>query len=76
MKTNAAFGLVRQTEEDLIAQAPKMFNKKRSWDTIAIIIFFADAFEQGIQPETRLNSTDTLRVAPFDDSSIFQRHEF
>ena len=67
MTTNAAFGLVRQSEDDLLAQAPKMFDKKRSWDTIAIIIFYADAFEQGVCPEARLNSTDTLRVTPFDD---------
>ena len=42
--TNAAFDLVRQAEEDLIAQAPKVFNRKRSWDSIAIIVFYADAF--------------------------------
>lgn len=65
--TNAAFDLVRQAEEDILARAPKSFNRKRSWDSIAIIIFYADAFEQGICPEARLNSKDTLRITPFDD---------
>ena len=65
--TNAAFDLVRQAEEDLVAQAPKLFDKKRSYDSIAIIIFYADAFQQGISPEARLNSNETLRITPFDD---------
>ena len=67
MTTNAAFDLVRQAEEDLIAQAPNIFNRKRSWDSIAIIIFYADAFQQGVCPEARLNSNESLRITPFDD---------
>lgn len=65
--TNAAFDLVRQAEEDLIAQAPKLFNRQRSWDSIAIIVFYADAFQQGVCPEARLKSNETLRITPFDD---------
>lgn len=65
--TNAAFDLVRQAEEDLIAQAPDIFDRKRSWDSIAIIIFYADAFERGVCPEARLNSNESLRITPFDD---------
>ena len=65
--TNAAFDLVRVSEEHLIAYAPKLFNGKRSWDSIAIIVFYADAFQQGICPEARLNSRETLRITPFDD---------
>ncbi|KAG8526668.1 uncharacterized protein KY384_008097 [Bacidia gigantensis] len=65
--TNAAFELVRQAEEDLIKQAPKAFNKTRSWDTIAIVIFYADAFERGVCPEGRLGTSETLRITPFDD---------
>ena len=65
--TNAAFDLVRQAEEDLIAQAPNVFNRKRSWDSIAIIVFYADAFQQGVCPEARLNSNESLRITPFDD---------
>ena len=65
--TNAAFNLVRQAEEDLVAQAPKLFDKRRSYDSIAIIVFYADAFQQGISPEARLNSNEILRITPFDD---------
>ena len=65
--TNAAFGLVARAEEKILAIAPNLFNKKRSWDTIAIIIFYADAFEKGICPETRLKSNDTLRITEFDE---------
>lgn len=65
--TNAAFDLVRQAEEDIIAQAPKLFNRKRSWDSIAIIVFYADAFQQGVCPEARLNAKESLRITPFDD---------
>ena len=58
---------MRQAEEDIIAQAPKIFNRERSWDSIAIIIFYADAFQRGVCPEARLNSNETLRITPFDD---------
>ncbi len=44
-----------------------MFNKKRSWDTIAIIIFYADAFEKGVCPEARLRTNESLRITPFDN---------
>lgn len=65
--TNAAFDLVRQAEEDLVAQAPAVLDKKRSYDSIAIIVFYADAFQQGICPETRLKSNESLQTTPFDD---------
>lgn len=67
MTTNAAFGLVQQAEKDLIAQAPKIFDTTRSYDSIAIIVFYADAFQQGICPEARLKSNESLRITPFDD---------
>ncbi|MCJ1353173.1 MAG: hypothetical protein MMC33_003158 [Icmadophila ericetorum] len=65
--TNVALDLVRQAEAKILDTAPKLFNKKRSWDTIAIIIFYADAFEQGVCPEARLGTTETLRITPFDN---------
>ncbi|KAI4258125.1 MAG: hypothetical protein L6R42_005287, partial [Xanthoria sp. 1 TBL-2021] len=65
--TNAAFDLVRQAEEDLIAQAPAVFDRKRSYDSIAIIVFYADALQKGICPETRLKSNEPLQTTPFDD---------
>ena len=65
--TNIAFGLVRRSEDEILAIAPKLFNRKRSWDTIAIIIFYADAFQQGVCPEVKLGTNETLRMKPFDD---------
>ncbi|KAI4174144.1 MAG: hypothetical protein LQ343_002479 [Gyalolechia ehrenbergii] len=65
--TIAAFDLVRQAEEDLITQAPHVFNRKRSYESIAIIVFYADAFQQGVCPEARLSSNEFLRITPFDD---------
>lgn len=67
MTTNAAYELVRQGEEDLLDQFPNHFDRKRSWDTIAILVFYKDAFDRGICPEARLNSNETLRITPFDD---------
>ena len=65
--TNAAFDLVRQAEAKILDAAPKLFNRKRSWDTIAIIIFYADAFEQGVCPEAKLGNNEALRITPFDN---------
>ena len=65
--TNAAFELVRRMEEEILVTAPNLFNRKRSWDTIAIIIFYADAFQQGVCPEARLTTNKSLELTPFDD---------
>ncbi|KAL8891100.1 MAG: hypothetical protein Q9192_005785 [Flavoplaca navasiana] len=65
--TNAAFDLVRQAEEDLIAQASEVFDGKRTYESIAMIVFYADAFQQGVSPEARLQSNESLRVTTFDD---------
>lgn len=67
MVTNSAFGLVQRSEEEIISIAPALFNRKRSWATIAIIIFFANAFEQGVNSEARLGTEESLRITPFDD---------
>ncbi|KAL8800987.1 MAG: hypothetical protein Q9182_004779 [Xanthomendoza sp. 2 TL-2023] len=65
--TNAAFELVRQAEEDLIAQAPAVFDRKRSYESIAIIVFYADALQQGTCPEACGQRNESLRITPFDD---------
>ncbi|KAL8925330.1 MAG: hypothetical protein Q9208_003620 [Pyrenodesmia sp. 3 TL-2023] len=65
--TNATFDLVGQAEENLIAQAPRLFNQKRSYDSIAIIVFYANAFQQGVCPGARLSTNESLRITPFDD---------
>ncbi|KAF4629354.1 hypothetical protein G7Y89_g8792 [Cudoniella acicularis] len=65
--TNAAVDVVRQNEEEILAAAPNLFSKKRSYDTIAIVIFYADAFSQGQDPEAKMKSNEFLRPTPFDD---------
>ena len=67
MIINAAFDLVRQAEEDLIAQAPEVFDGKRTYESIATIVSYADAFQQGVSPEARLQSNESLRVTTVDD---------
>ncbi|KAL8878828.1 MAG: hypothetical protein Q9198_003441 [Flavoplaca austrocitrina] len=65
--TNAAFELVRQAEEELIAQAPGVFDGKRTYESIAMVVFYEEAFQQGVSPETRLQSNESLLVTTFDD---------
>ena len=67
LTTNAAFDLVRQAEQDLITQAPKVFDTKRSYGSIAMIVYYADAFQKVVCPEARLESDESLRITPFDD---------
>ncbi|KAL8669911.1 MAG: hypothetical protein Q9168_005518 [Polycauliona sp. 1 TL-2023] len=65
--TNAAFDVVRQAEEDLVAQVPTVFHEKRSYDSIATKIFYADAFQQGAHHEAHLQNNGSPRTTPFDD---------
>lgn len=52
--TNTALATVRQMEDDILASAPEPFNKKLSYDSIAIVVFYANAFRQGEDPEQKL----------------------
>jgi hypothetical protein len=64
---NSAFDVVRRSEDEILASAPKLFSKKRSYNSIAFVIFYADAFSHGENPEDKLKSNETLRPTPFDD---------
>ena len=64
--TNAAFDVVRRGEDEIFAAAPSLFDRKRSYETIAVIIFYADALSQGQNPEAKINSNEFLRPTPFD----------
>jgi hypothetical protein len=61
--TNAAIDIVRQSEEEILAAAPKLSSKKGSYNAIAIVIFRAEAFLQGRDPDAKLSLVPT----PFDD---------
>lgn len=65
--TNAAIDIVRQNEEEILAVAPKLFSKKLSYKTIAIVIFYADALSHGQDPQAKMASNENLRPTPFDD---------
>ncbi|KUJ16294.1 uncharacterized protein LY89DRAFT_554124, partial [Mollisia scopiformis] len=65
--SDEAIQLVRQNEEEILASAPNLFNKKRSYNTIAIVIFYANAFSEGYDPAEKMRSNDSLKPTPFDD---------
>lgn len=64
--TNVAFDLIRRAEDDIIATAPDLLTKPRSYERISLLIFYADSFSKGDDPEMRMKS-DFLKLTPFDD---------
>lgn len=67
MTTDMALDLVRRAEEDIIAAAPGLLAKPRSYEAISLIIFYADSFSKGDDPEEKLKSSDTLKLTEFDE---------
>lgn len=65
--TNIALDIVRRAEEDIIATAPAMLAKPRSFQAIAMVIFHADALAKGDDVDKRLSSSDTLKVTESDE---------
>ncbi|KAF7872868.1 uncharacterized protein EAF02_008939 [Botrytis sinoallii] len=65
--TNAVFELVRRSEQEILSNAPKLFSKKRSYDTIAAVIFYANGLNTGKDPTQKMESKEWLRPTPFDD---------
>lgn len=63
--TNVAFELIRRAEDDIIATAPDLFSKPRSYEQISLLIFYADSFSRGDDPEARMKS-EFLKITPFD----------
>ncbi|KAH6676318.1 hypothetical protein B0J14DRAFT_615901 [Halenospora varia] len=57
----------RTSKENILVAAPKLFKGKRSYDAIAIVIFYAGAFGQSQDPKAQMASNDFLRPTPFDD---------
>lgn len=64
--TNAAFDLTRRAEDDIILIAPDVLTKPRSYERISLLIFYADSFSKGDDPEARTKS-DFLKITPFDE---------
>lgn len=67
LMTNLAFELVRRNEYEILATAPKLFSMKRSYDTIAIVIFYANSFSHIQDPEQTITTNKMLRPTRFDD---------
>ena len=67
MTTNMALDLVRRAEEDIIAAAPGLLAKSCSYEAISSVIFYADSFKKGDNPEEKLKSSDTLKLTEFDE---------
>lgn len=65
--TNIALDIVRRAEEDVIATAPALLAKPRSYQEIAMVIFHADALAKGDDVDERLSSSDTLMITEFDE---------
>ncbi|KAL8644271.1 MAG: hypothetical protein Q9226_007849 [Calogaya cf. arnoldii] len=68
MMTNLALDLVRRAEEDIISQAPTLLRGPRSYEAISVLIFYAESFKQGNDPEKMLGSDESLKITPFDES--------
>ncbi|KAF7946036.1 uncharacterized protein EAE97_005074 [Botrytis byssoidea] len=65
--TNTAFELVRRSEQEILGNAPKLFSKKRSYDTIAAVIFYANGLDTGKDPTQKMDLKEWPRPTPFDD---------
>ncbi|KAF5872644.1 uncharacterized protein Bfra_006006 [Botrytis fragariae] len=66
--TNTALELVRRSEQEILSNAPKLFSKKRSYDTIAAVTFYANGLNTGKDPTQKMELKEWLRPTPFDDS--------
>ena len=67
MTTNIALDMIRRAEEDIIDQASALLKKPRSYEGIAMVIFFAESFAKGENPEEAFASSDRLKITPFDE---------
>ncbi|TGO11520.1 hypothetical protein BTUL_0107g00040 [Botrytis tulipae] len=65
--TNTAFELVRRSKQEILSNAPKLFSKKRSYDTIAAVIFYANELNTGKDPTQKMELKEWLRPTPFED---------
>ncbi|TGO53607.1 hypothetical protein BCON_0120g00040 [Botryotinia convoluta] len=65
--TNTAFELVCRSEQEFLGNAPKLFSKKRSYDTIAAVIFYSNGLNTGKDPTHKMELKEWLRPTPFDD---------
>ncbi|KAM0191116.1 hypothetical protein ACHAPC_002386 [Botrytis cinerea] len=58
---------IRRSEQETLNGAPKLFSKKRSYDAIAAVIFYANGLNTGKDPTQKMELKELLRPTPFDD---------
>ncbi|KAI4254041.1 MAG: hypothetical protein L6R42_007346 [Xanthoria sp. 1 TBL-2021] len=67
MTTTLALDLVRRAEEDIINQAPMLLGGPCSYEAISVLIFYAESFKNGKDPNKMLESDESLKITPFDE---------
>ncbi|KAF7903320.1 uncharacterized protein EAF01_006369 [Botrytis porri] len=56
-----------RSEQEILRNAPKLFSKARSYDTIAAVIFYANGSNTEKDPTQKMEPKELLRPTPFDD---------
>ncbi|KAL9038195.1 MAG: hypothetical protein Q9180_003279 [Flavoplaca navasiana] len=67
MTTNLALDLVRRANVDIITQAHMLLGGPRSYEAISILIFYAESFKKGNEPNKMLESDESLKITLFDE---------
>ncbi|MCJ1453626.1 hypothetical protein MMC28_003973 [Mycoblastus sanguinarius] len=65
--TNLAFNLVRRAEDEIVSLDTGRYSKPHSYEPLSMVIFFAESFSKGEDPEAKLASNESLKLTPFDD---------
>lgn len=65
--TDVAIYLAHRAEEDIIANTPGLPTDIDSYELLTLHIFYADSFSRGEDPMAKIQSSDSLRITPFDD---------
>lgn len=66
LMTNAAIDLVQRAEDQLCRDFRKAITLDHSYSDIALILFYRESVQQGIDPDAYLSSTKSLEVTEFD----------
>lgn len=67
--TTAAIGLVSRTEKDIHWAHPGVFNPTRSYQDLALMIFYSESLRQGDDPDEHIDSDEMLdlEITPFKE---------
>jgi hypothetical protein len=65
--TTAAIQLVDQADRDLIGNYPRNFNASRSYQDLALMIFYSACFQHDIDADAYMDSNADLIITPFQE---------